>query len=250
VTTSKFEGSWHGVFALGCGAGTGEIPTAIAIGDDDPDSGSTFDGHHAPGSASGVLLWGCVARATIRRAIFTRSDVGVQIDQRAPPAAFPAGYTTTIEDSRFSELATAGLLLWRAPVVELLARNRFERIAGAAIVLDEHETAGSPRVARARGNTMIGNGVALRIEGEHPLDAVSDFGTPADPGDNVLACNGRGRAVVQSIAGPVTLAGNAWDRAVPRVTLRASEPGEILTTGGAAPDVGASRAAGIACPRR
>ena len=78
----------------------------------------------------------------------------------------------------------------------------------------------------------------------------SDFGTVDDPGNNVLACSGGGPAVAQSVSGALSLAGNAWDRAVPRVASRPAEAAEVRTTVGGAVDLRGSRTAGIACARR
>ena len=142
-------------------------------------------------------------------------DVGIQLDQRLPPPSF-GPYATSIEDDSFSGLAEAGLRMWRAPVVSLLARNRFERIAGAAIEMDDHGSPGSPSIARARANQIVGNGASVRVGGDHPLASPSDFGTPADPGGNLLACNAGGHALVQSVAGELRFAGNAWDHEIGR----------------------------------
>jgi hypothetical protein len=259
VSTSRFTENWNGIFALGCGAGLGEVPTALDLDPGADDTGSVFESsRYDEESGAGVLLWGCVARAHIRRAVFRNGSVGVQIDQRPPPSIFAAGYDIRIIDSEFGPLDVAGLRLWRAPQIAALTGNRFEGIVGAALHLEDHEGDGSPSLV-GRNNVFRRNGVALSISGAHPLAASVDLGTDESPGHNVFSCNGlavdggRRRSAVEATVltgGQLQLAGNEWDLSPPTVASRPGRSVDVLAPEGSAPNLAGARQASASCAPR
>jgi hypothetical protein len=195
-----------------------------------------------------------------------------------------------IEGNDFGPLTNLGVELAGPVVVDRLIDNSFHDISmvgrnwagvGLAIGGELVEThLPFPVVRRARGNKFIGNdiGVAIRsnVNWATPLaqDGLStDFGTAADPGNNIFRCNSTPPDLVAgNLTGfdlfiqfstpppagpPIPFEGNVWDHAPPTAIAAPDAPAGadifLQTDGGAPPeprlDVADAAAASIpACP--
>ncbi len=232
IVSSAIEGiSWQqlvfdGIAVNGCSSLTDRTYVAAEIGGDDPALANRFfeNGVH------NVAIGGCVAAIDIVNNTFTTGASGIWIDWGGDDS--PSW--VSIRRNTFQALANGAVdLIWGAHVDEL-RDNTFIGNDLAAILLWDHDTTAWPKILRARGNSFVGNHVAICIDGSSPFNGMLDFGKPDDPGGNSFSCNSYAGYRIpchgQVVGGDVlqfvplaanttaTFVGNTWDHAPPTVS--------------------------------
>jgi hypothetical protein len=236
MLSSKISGSHYAVAAVGCGeTDTARVPVALELGDDSPAHGNLLSA--TGGYSTVVLMAGCVRRGVLQYNTFTDGYTGVAIDQRSDPARSSNSFR--LKHNVFRRLSATGLLI-RTGIVEELSGSTFSGISSAlvplatwdAVALNVQSSVDGeaiPRIVKARGNQFLGNDIAMQLGGAttsfDATAAPSDFGTAADPGNNVFRCNssrtGKGADILVHLSGGpmIPFAGNAWDHSPPEVQV-------------------------------
>jgi hypothetical protein len=258
VTGSELKTELKSLWAVGCGGGmlsgsTTGVPVAVRVGNGTVEGGNTF--HSSP---YGLEVWDCLHTLRVLRNRFEGGRKGLVAVRHSELA----NSFVEISDNSFFGMTEAGIGVYGAFKVDVLAGNSFTLISGDT---DETPEASGlylhswwdgvkgPEVVRARGNEFKGNDAGILVRGE--LGRI-DFGTPDAPGNNVFRCNSNGGALSGDVvvdtsqvsANPLMLAGNEWDHAPPTVAdvsaaangtdiqIRSSTPPNIQTDGAALSD--------------
>ncbi|MET0591705.1 MAG: DUF1565 domain-containing protein [Polyangiaceae bacterium] len=234
VRSSVLTGGWAGVRANGCKPTGVSVPVMVEMGGDEPSKGNEISWMQAPDdAASGASLEGCVNRSRFQNNSFVDSSYAIRIERGLGTSS--SVDVITLRDNTFERLAAGGVVVTGTGVrVDELSGNRFRQItrgltqplAAPAIAL----SIDLRYLGKVRNNQFVGNdfgillAVAQATSGQAP-----DFGTVADPGNNVFRCNSALRSSGADLAfqgtmnpaatwsGTVHLAGNAWDHASPTV---------------------------------
>jgi Protein of unknown function (DUF1565) len=232
--TSNNVGAW----VVGCGTGGPGSIVAATVGDLGSATGNNFKSNSNAGHGGyGLIVWDCSSPVGISNNTFDGDDSGIALAQhgRLDPGILVPGYIT-VENNVFKNLYNFGLDMGAAVLVERLIGNSFTNITnagstGTGIIL-ENSSGGAgnyrPQIKRARNNQIIGNDVGMIVRGGTPIAPDpsgfdTDFGTDADPGNNLFRCNSSTGAIgydlqVASMAtggGTLRFAGNQWDHAPP-----------------------------------
>ena len=263
VTASTFQGGLFGVWAVG--DDVDGLRPAVEIGH------VGFSRHHNVSKgfeATGVAISDGVGSGRIHDSTFSSSEAGIVIAQHHD--YLPSENHFEISNNQFSALSSTGVHLAFATVVDILSGNTFTGITNAggtatALLLDGAAIAPPtfPAVRRARGNSFVGNDIAIEFRGPATLDTLSpawnDFGTSTDPGGNVFRCNSGTQGTTgfdllvgaSASGGALTLPffGNMWDHSPP--TGSGTVDGTDVRITAATPpgvDVGGATIATTACP--
>jgi hypothetical protein len=283
MTRSSIRNSHRGIHAVGCEGVDHGAPVphplyvGIDLGDGTMEGGNSFVQMTYPinGVPDGadMLLRECIDHVRSRYDTYRDSDAGIYTWQPAHGGQMTC--KLTFEHDTFEALKFYGLWL-QGGALEFtsMTDNVFRGIGSAfdygypcaAIILD-HGDDPAPYFPHGkwRRNQFIGNDAAVHFR-KAPIDftaatLMTDFGTAADPGGNVFACNSsptgkiNGDIVVYALAnGAVALPfeGNAWDHAPPTTAAQsvATNGTDFLLPDSQAPNpttTGAT-AAGITCP--
>jgi hypothetical protein len=262
VSETRFHDGYQGVWQVGCGIGTGRVPTGVTVRD------SAFVGFrgNATFAGTGIGVWDCVGSFVVERSSFTDSDSGISLVRHAAVD----GAEAVIRDNAFDGLERAGIRL------SLGARARIENnriqstggvgaLIGRAAGLQLQLEADEPAQVVVRGNRFIENDIGVELIGGGPAPAGArlDLGRPDDPGDNLFLCNSSpdaapspgGDVVVRVAAQPgarLDLAGNRWDHDPPATAAEARNGLEIWVAAGSslAIDASAARPHGGGCLQR
>ncbi len=208
------------MLAYGCGFDHSMGPrVALQLGD-----GTEAGRNEIAGSYAAIASWGCVEHLRIEGNDIT-GKVGIHIDE----------YTTYADPSLGPVIAgnwihggtEAGILLSDLDTITVtLTDNVIERFRGKIGFPPATGVTSLGARLYARGNSITGNDIGVRISQDAALKAELDFGTDANPGLNVIRCNSvdsaqQGAGFDLGFEGPyltddlVHFAGNTWDHAAP-----------------------------------
>jgi hypothetical protein len=210
-------------------------------------------------TAVGVLVWDGTSYFQMSKNEIRDSRTGIALYPHwaaAPPWDSPPRNDNYVFTSNVvSGMTSIGLVVGNRTVVSKLLDNTFTNNtsngSGApaiALSIDSVDVGepSFPRVQYARRNTFVGNDVGIAFTSNSRLvDSASlpafDFGTPSDPGNNVISCNSTasGQAgfdlevnVPTDGVIPLAFYGNAWDHTPPlRTDLSSpsSNGGDVAT---------------------
>jgi hypothetical protein len=266
MVSSKITGVWVGIYGQGCELGTGQAPVALDVGSDDPEKGNSFSWiRTVTNDGYGVLAQACVAKGVFRNNEFVDSARGIQIDQREHGTAINS---FTIRGNRFERLSVTGLWIYGyPPVVQEISDNTFQTIQRTLANDRQFRAIGltissGPRALKVRRNKFIGNDIGVLLVSNSinysSSQPPSDFGTDAEPGENVFRCNstsvlgGADVRVELPGSGIVPFVGNQWDHVPPTALgggLQSDGVDILYFVSGATLDArAASSATSIACP--
>jgi len=252
MTGSTLTGGWAGLFGVGCargGGGSGEV--VLDIGGADVASGNTISSMHMPDAGWGVLVEEC-ASGRFRFNRFVDDGYGVSLDQSlaTSPSSFSFAHNT-FESLWYQGLGTLGLA-----TIDDLTDNQFIDISASFWRVSQSAWAtalatDAANLKRARNNKFIGNDIGVQLAVSDNSISPSDFGTPADPGNNVFRCNssppvgeGADVLVISNGSSILPFAGNAWDHNPPTVVT--SDPyadgSDMVLNGSPSPQVDTSSA--------
>jgi len=258
VDRARIHDSALGIWQVGCGNGTGQIPVGLAV------HRSTFEAIHDPNHAgTGISVWDCPRSLLVEESSFTDSDAGISMIRHFPVTSLGK---VTVRNNVFQGLGWHGISMFLAVQAELRG-NYFAYIAGtgenvgrAPAVALTSDGLNGPSVVM-RGNQFSQNDLGIDITGSVPEAAAVvqlDAGRTDDPGKNLFFCNaapkqseraGGDLAIRGKLAGnaKLELAGNTWDHAPPTTATRPKNGLDILSeTPLATP--GAVAAVTRACP--
>jgi hypothetical protein len=267
---STVSGNYNGMWIVGCGTGgPGGIVSA------------QIDGNQIVNNTSGygTNVWDCSSPVAISNNTYDGEAGGIALAQHPRlDSGIPVPGYITVENNSFQNLTSAGLVMGAAVLVERLTSNSFTNIStpasagypGIAVVLDNSSGSSGnyrPQIKKARKNSFIGNDIAVVFRGAVPIAPDpngydTDFGSDADPGNNIFRCNSAptGSSLIgydvlvqaNSAGGILSFAGNQWDSASVRLTSATSAANgyEILESGSSAPIVNVDNAAAATaiCP--
>jgi hypothetical protein len=240
ITGSTVTGAWYGVFAKGCSSVAYDDFVALEMGNDDPSSGNTVSWTSSNDfNTAAVYATDCVRRLSFQHndvhqawmGVFV-GDSGVAIPPYWPHASFK--YNT------FSDIGDCGLCAsGNTFFIDEISDNRFTNITRAVLNGSSNTAARALdinliRTGKVRRNEFIGNDIGARVAFSNYAGSSADFGTLADPGNNVFRCNsilegseGSGGDLLfvgdwsndpgNNWAGTIALVGNAWDHAPPTI---------------------------------
>jgi hypothetical protein len=233
ITRSTITAARWGVFALGCGSNDYDDPVMLEMGTDDPSSGNTVSWMNAANDlAAGVKLQDCVIHGSFQYNTFRDSLVGVSITDSGTVSPPHTRVNVTFKHNIFERLTNYGLLANGYTLfASEISDNRFSSVSkevnrpgfeAIALSMDAFN------VAKVRRNEFIGNDTAVRVGFSTSTGVPADFGTGADPGNNVFRCNSARDATGGDVliagdvsdpeltwAGTLRFAGNAWDHTPP-----------------------------------
>jgi Protein of unknown function (DUF1565) len=212
---------------------TYDDPVMLEMGTDDPASGNTISWMTtASGLAVGVTLQDCVIRGSFQYNTFRDSVIGASLADTGLVSPPNTRVDVSFKHNAFERCSVYGLLATGYTLFAgEISDNRFSNITRAlnqttveavAFSLDVFD------VGKIRRNEFIGNDTAVKADFTTSPGTPADFGTIADPGNNVFRCNsgpqGSGGDVLiagdrydpeLTWAGTLPLAGNAWDHVPP-----------------------------------
>ena len=252
---SSVSGNFNGIWVVGCGTGgPGGIVSAQIDGNQLTNNGKpSNDGY-------GVVVWDCSSPVAVSNNTFDGDNGGLALAQHPRlDSGIPVPGFITIENNTFKNLTNVGIVMGAAVILERLTSNSFTNIStsivgypGIAVVLDGSGGGANnyrPQIKKARKNSFIGNDLGVVFRGSTPIapdpDGYdTDFGSDADPGNNIFRCNSTPSGssligydvLVQTTSvngGGLGFAGNQWDSAGPRVTAAVSAANgyEVLESG-------------------
>ncbi len=270
VVGSTITGNNNGMWVVGCGAGTGKISVAAALGDGTATGGNSFvSNKNGAGGGVGVVGWDCVSPLTFDNNVFDGDDNGINVTNHSGPAGgdatLPQPDVYEVRNNSFKNLTGVGLQADRGVLIDQLLGNTFTNIStgagGATNAVALRFTTTNSQVTKARNNSFIGNDVGVEAD-VNPFVATTrpnfDWGTAADPGNNVFACNssahtgGMGSdfffAVATGSTVTIPLQGNKWDHVPPMTSATAADGLDLLNLNAVPVDVGGAVLAGVTCP--
>jgi hypothetical protein len=240
ITSCTIQNGSYGVYAEGSSLadGTPVQRVSVQLGDGTPAGANVLRQINGKGSfvynGAGLMLRNAVTGVAVLNNTFTDSDQGICALQGSGADTL-GGFD--IEQNDISRMGTGGIGISGPVVVDRLLSNNIHDMMAAAcgLALQTYVDNGIPSTAfptvrRARGNTFFGNGMGIVIRDYEgltvgpyvPLQSTIDFGSSADPGNNVLRCNsslpGQGDVVVNVPGGPsrqLPFESNVWDHAPP-----------------------------------
>jgi hypothetical protein len=289
MTRSSVKNAYIGIYAVGCFVGNSATdpirdPVAIGIdlGDGTQEGGNTFSQLTADNLRGGGLVSGdCLRSFRSRWGVFRQSDAGMFV--WLPERHGQMTSVFTLEHNTFESLTRYGAFLRGGAMDISLADNVFHDIGGsvylgypnAGLILDGSlmEPPLFFHSLKARRNQFIDNDIGVYIHADAPVTftpqtVFGDFGTSADPGNNVFACNSspwvrttddpwglKGGDLGIQVPGVLSLsfAGNQWDHASPTYATISMGPNgsDILLPDTNAPAVNTlnGSAAQVTCTR-
>jgi hypothetical protein len=247
ITSSTIRDGAYGVVADGRPA---LQPVSVRLGDSATDGNMLLNFDYSNQAfelgGAGLVVCDAVTGVVVRGNTFAqetgaREDFGIW--------AFQTTYDQTgmdIEDNTFGPILNEGIGLFGNVAVARFVHNTVQGVsmgtlpqygwAGVGLSMGMFDISGAPFIAYARGNTFVGNDIAVDFRSStQPLSndptLQSDFGTASDPGGNEFRCNSvpanlaaggyPGGDVWMDLRVPtpsavvVPFQGNVWDHAPP-----------------------------------
>ena len=269
VVGSAIDGNNNGLWVVGCGAGIGKISVATALGDGTAAGGNSFTNTKNAGGGIGVLGYDCVSPLTLDNNTFDGDDNGVVCTNHSGAAGgdgtLPQADVYEVRNNVFKNISGTGLEADRGVVIDQLVGNSFTNVSSGASSATPAAalrfTTTNSQVTKARGNTIVGNDIGIDVEASAFVAGTRpsfDWGSAADPGKNVFACNSS--AHIGGIGGDfrfematgstvtIPLAGNKWDHVPPMQSATAADGLDVHLLNPVTLDVSGAALAGVTCP--
>jgi hypothetical protein len=250
ITGSSITGAWYGVYAKGCGSVDYDDPVALEMGNDDPSSGNTISWMSSNDyNTAGIYVTDCVWRSSFQYNDVHHAWMGAFVGDSGTgnPPYLPH---TSFKHNAFSDIGDCGLCASGYTFfIDEISDNRFTNVTRAVLNEPSNTVARAlvinlVRAGKLRRNEFIGNDRAIQIDFSTYGGTPVDFGTLADPGNNVFRCNSipeGGEANGGDLLffgdltnnpqdnwmGTIRLVGNAWDHVPPTVHTTPYAPNGI-----------------------
>ena len=269
ITGSTVNGNNNGMWIVGCGTGLGKISCAGQLGDGTAAGGNTFSNNKSGGSGLSVKAWDCVSPLSFDNNTFDSDDNGVFITNHSGPgggdSSLPQPDVYEVRNNTFKNLTGTGLTVDRGAIIDQLTGNTFTGIStgatGSTNGIGIAFTTSNSGVNHARSNSFIGNDVGIQVEANAFVATTRtnfDWGTAADPGNNVFACNSSAHAggmggdfLFEMAAGStitLPMRTNKWDHAPPTSSATLADGLDIHTLNSVTLDTTGAALANVTCP--